>query len=65
MVLKKWENLPQDMQCPEVRRYYDKLQEHRIGIVCKRFFDFSMALVLLFFLAIPMMIIALLIALDS
>ena len=65
MVLKKWEDLPKDMQCPEVRRYYDKLQEHSIGIVCKRFFDFSIALVLLIFFAIPMMIIALLIAVDS
>ena len=45
--------------------YYDKLQEHSIGIVCERFFDFSIALVLLIFFAIPMMIIALLIAVDS
>lgn len=65
MLLKKWEELPKDMQCPEVRRYYDKLEKHKFGIICKRAFDFSVALILLLVLAIPMIVIALLVCLDS
>ena len=65
MLLKKWEDLPENMQCPEVRRYYDKLAKHRLGIFCKRIFDFSVALILLIVLAIPMIVIAVLIVLDS
>lgn len=65
MMLKKWEDLPDDMKTPEVRKYYDILASHKVGLVCKRVFDFTAAIILLLVLAIPMGIISVLIAVDS
>lgn len=64
-MLKKWEELPDFMQCEEIRPYYDVLSKKRAALVCKRVFDVLAAAVLLILLAIPMGVIALLIKLDS
>lgn len=64
-MLKKWEELPDFMQCEEIRAYYDVLSKKRAALVCKRVFDVFAAAVLLILLAIPMGVIALLIKLDS
>ena len=64
-MLKKWEELPDFMQCEEIRAYYDVLSKKRAALVCKRVFDVLAAAVLLILLAIPMGVIALLIKLDS
>lgn len=64
-MLKKWEALPDFMQCEEIRAYYDVLSKKRASLVCKRVFDVLAAAVLLVLLAIPMGVIALLIKLDS
>lgn len=61
-MLKDWQDLPAFMQIPEVRPYWDK---KRWQLVLKRIFDFIAALFLLFILAVPMGIIAILIKLDS
>ncbi len=53
------------MRLPEVRPYWEILFQKRRQLVLKRFFDFSAALILLLALAVPMIIIALLIRLDS
>ena len=37
--MKKWEDLPADMQVSEVRRYYDILQRHKGSLILKRIFD--------------------------
>ena len=39
MLLKKWEQLPEQMQRDEVRPYYDALQSKKVSLVCKRLFD--------------------------
>lgn len=65
MILRKWEKLPEDMQTQEVRKYYDILEKHKAELVLKRIFDFFAALIMLVILAIPMLIIAALIAIDS
>lgn len=65
MLLKKWEDLPEDMQTPEVRRYYDILAKRKPSLILKRAFDIIASLIMLIILAIPMLIIALLIATDS
>lgn len=65
MLFTKWEDLPEEMQLPEVRKYYGILEKRRFSLACKRVFDFCVALVLLILLAIPMGIIAALIALDT
>ncbi len=64
-MLKKWDELPEYMRTPEVRPYYDILYKKRWHIVLKRIFDFSIALIMLIVLAIPMLIIAIIIKLDS
>jgi len=64
-MLRKWEDLPVFMQIPEVKPYYDHLKSKEWQILLKRIFDFLLALILLILLAIPMLLIALWISLDS
>lgn len=64
-MLKKWDELPADMQCDAVREYYDILARHRAGIVAKRLFDVVVGLVVLVLLALPMLVIALMVKFDS
>lgn len=65
MILRKWEDLPENMRLPEVRPYYDVLAKKKASLFFKRVFDFLVALVLLIILAIPMAIIAIWIKSDS
>ncbi len=64
-LLRKWEDLPDFMRCEEVREYYDILYKKRFSILIKRIFDYILGILLLIFLAIPMIIIAVMIKLDS
>lgn len=64
-MLRKWEQLPKHMQTDEVRYYYDILAHKRLSLFFKRVFDIFVALILLILLAIPMIIIAICIKLDS
>lgn len=64
-MLKKWENLPEWMQCPEVKEYYDILAKKKGSLILKRIFDVVVAFILLVILAIPMLIIAIRITTDS
>lgn len=64
-MLKKWEDLPDFMKNDEVRPYYDVLKRKKISLVLKRAMDLTGGLILLFILAIPMAIIAILIKADS
>lgn len=65
MLLRRWDSLPQNMQTPEVRPYYDILQRKKSSLLCKRLFDIIMSLLLLVVLSPAMLIVALLIAVDS
>ena len=65
LMLKKWEDLPDDLRVPEVRPYYDILRKRRFSLLVKRVFDVVCALIVLIALAIPMAVIALAIKLDS
>lgn len=47
MILKKWEELPQSLQTPEVRKYYDILDGKRGQLALKRMFDVSASALLL------------------
>lgn len=64
-MLRKWEQLPDFMKNDAVRKYYDILERKRLSLVLKRFFDIVIAVILLILLAIPMLIIAIMIKLDS
>lgn len=65
MRLRKWEDLPAFMQCEEVRKYYDIIAKKKGALGLKRVFDVVVATIMLIILAIPMLIIAAMIKLDS
>ncbi len=65
MILKQWEDLPAELQVPEVKPYYDVLAKRKLSLVLKRLFDFLAASILLILLAIPMLVIAIKIKKDS
>lgn len=65
MVLRKWEDLPKDMQCDAVRPYYAVLEKKKASLLLKRCFDIVGAAILLVLLSVPMLILALCIKLDS
>lgn len=64
-MLRKWEELPEFMQCDEVRLYWESLNQKRGQLFIKRVFDVVAATVLLVLLAIPMLILAIWIKADS
>ena len=64
-MLRKWSRLPEFMQIPEVKPYYDVLSKKRVQLFFKRVFDVFVAILLLILIFIPMLIIALLIKIDS
>ena len=45
--MKKWNELPLDMQVEEVKKYYKILEKHKGGLVAKRIFDVVVAAILL------------------
>ena len=65
MTLREWNKLPSFMKCKEVRPYWEALQKKRFALAVKRIGDVLLAFILLFILALPMAVIALLIVLDS
>jgi len=65
MKLRNWDNLPEFMKCEEIREYYDILAKRKRTLGVKRIFDIVVAAIMLFILAIPMLIIAVMIRLDS
>lgn len=64
-MLKAWEELPDYMRVPEVRPYYEILNERKLSLLVKRVFDFVAAVILLLILAIPMAVIAVCVKADS
>lgn len=64
-MLRRWEELPKFMRTPEVRPYWEKLYKKRWQLELKRSFDLCAAVMVLIVTAIPMLIIAVAIKLDS
>jgi len=64
-MLRKWEKMPDFMKCNEVKEYYDILSKRKFSLALKRLFDTVAGFILLVLLAIPMIIIAIMIKLDS
>lgn len=65
MILRKWEDLPEEMRTDEVRPYYEVLNKKRGSLILKRMMDLVGGLMLLIILSIPMAIIAVMIKFDS
>ena len=63
--MKKWDELPEDMQTEEVRKYYCILQKKRGSLILKRIFDIIVAGLLLVILSPVLFILAILIKSDS
>ncbi len=64
-MLRKWEDLPKEMQLPEVRPYYDLLQKKKGAILLKRLFDLLLSGLLLVVLSPVFLITAIAIKADS
>jgi len=63
--MKKWDELPVDMQVAEVKEYYDILRQHKKGLLVKRIFDIIMAGILLVILLPFFFVLSIAIKLDS
>lgn len=64
-MLRKWDDLPDFMRIPEVRPYWEILNRKRGQLFLKRIFDLVVSIILLVILAIPMVLIAVIIKVDS
>ena len=65
MMLKKFEELPEQMQNEEVKKYYELLCKKKFSLFIKRLFDMIFSLLLLVILSPIMLILAICIKLDS
>ena len=64
-MLKKWEELPKYMRTEAVRPYYESLSRKKFSLYIKRFFDVTVASVMLVLLSPVLLVLAFLIAKDS
>lgn len=64
-MLREWQDIPDFMRCDEVKAYYDILEKKKLSLALKRGFDVMVAALMLVLLAIPMLVIAIMIKLDS
>ena len=65
MILRKWEDLPKEMQNEQVRPYYDYLAKHKTGLAVKFLLDKVLAVILLLILSPIFLVIAIWIKCDS
>lgn len=65
MILKKWEELPENLRTDAVRPYYDLLARRRGSLALKRCFDVVVSAVMLLILAPVFLVLAIAIKLDS
>lgn len=65
MKILKWEQLPQEMQTEEVKKYYDILKKKKASLFFKRVFDLLVSIVGLIILSPVYLILAIIIKIDS
>ena len=65
MMLKKWDDLPEELKIPEVREYYDILKKKKVSLFFKRVFDIVVSLLMLCILSPVFLILAIAIKIDS
>lgn len=65
MILKKYEDLPENMQNENVKEYYESLRKKRIDLWFKRIFDIVFSVILLILLSPIFLLLAVWIKLDS
>ncbi len=64
-MLKKWEDLPEEVKNEKTREYYEVLRGKLLALYIKRALDFLMSFILIIVLLPVMIIIAIMIKLDS
>ena len=65
MILKKWEELPENLRTDAVRPYYELLAKRRGSLLLKRCFDVVVSAIMLLILAPVFLVLAIAIKLDS
>ena len=65
MILKKWEDLPENLQNDAVRPYYDLLAKRKGSLLLKRCFDIVVSALMLLVLSPVFLVLAIAIKLDS
>lgn len=65
MMLRKWEDLPEQLRIEAVRPYYDSLEKKQLSLVFKRLFDIAVSSVMLVMLSPVFLLLAAAIKLDS
>ena len=65
MLLKPWDDLPDNMRTEQVMVYYDVLKKHSVSLVLKRIFDFTVSLILLVIIWPILLILAIAVKMDS
>lgn len=65
MMLKRWEDIPEEMQTEEVRKYYDILSRKRVSLFFKRVFDIVVSMMLIMILSPVFLFLAIAIKIDS
>jgi len=65
MILKKWDDLPNELKNEKTKEYYDVLKKKKLSLISKRLFDFIISAVLLIIFLPIFLIIGILIKIDS
>lgn len=65
MILKKWEELPKELQTEEVKKYYNILSKKKGSLFLKRVFDVVVSLIMLIVLLPVFIILGIAIKIDS
>lgn len=65
MILKKWENIPDNIKNEKTKEYYDILNSKKITLFLKRLFDIIFSTILLIVLSPILIILAIAIKIDS
>lgn len=64
-MLSRWDELPSQLHTEQVRPYWEYLDSRRLQLGLKRYFDIAVSAVALAVFALPMLMIAIIIRLDS
>lgn len=65
MILKKWDNIPENIRLDEVKPYYDSLINKQFMLIIKRLFDLLISFIMIILLLPLFLIVSILIKLDS
>lgn len=63
--MKRWEDLPAEMQIDEIKPYYEALNKKKVSLVLKRVFDIVVSALMLIILSPAILILAIAIKMDS